>query len=99
MAASRPAASRSSSFSTLPTQVRLQRCPVTAPSGFLIDAAMVIDALEGIVGYGALLYLQHSVGSRFGAAASFMAVASKLVVKGDLQLNSHTVALQQVGLM
>lgn len=68
----------------------------TSSLGSPIDAAMLIDALEEIVGHGGLLYLQHFGGSRFGAAAASLTSATKLVAQG-LQLNNHTVALEQVG--
>lgn len=60
---------------------------------------MVIDALEDVVGHGGLLYVQNVWGSRFGADDSSMAAASKLVAEGKLQLNGHTVALEQVRLL
>lgn len=57
---------------------------------------MVIDALEEIIGHGSLLYLQRFGGSRFGATAASLTAATKLVAQGNLQLNGHTIALEQV---
>lgn len=48
-------------------------------------------------GHSSLLHLQRFGGLHFSAAVSFMAAASKLVAQGSLQLNSHTVAFEQVG--
>lgn len=95
--ASRPATSRSSPLATPPTPSKAPCVLVTAPLGSPIDAAMVFDALEEMVGHGGLPYLQSFGGSPFSTAPTSMIAASKLVGQGNLQLNRRTVAFEQVG--